>query len=81
MILSDTNYTIRRLAKDRIGYRSGFSLSYDVEYSLTKLFEKELDLARAVQVLVGDVKARYDYNLLDIYTLIQGTGSFVSEEG
>jgi hypothetical protein len=44
MILSDSNYSIRRLARDRIGYRSGYILSYDVEYALSKLFERELEL-------------------------------------
>ena len=80
MILSDSNYSIRRLARDRIGYRSGNILSYDVEYSLTRLLERELELARAVEILVGDVRARYDFNVLDIYTLIQGYGNFISSE-
>ena len=80
MILSDSNYSIRRLARDRIGYRSGYILSYDVEYALSKLFERELELARAVEMLVNDVRARYDFNILDIYTLIQGYGTFISSE-
>lgn len=80
MILSDSNYSIRRLARDRIGYRSGNILTYDVEYSLTRLFERELELARAVEMLVADVRARYDFNVLDIYTLIQGYGNFISSE-
>ena len=81
MILSDSNYSIRRLARDRIGYRTGFSLHYDVELSLTKILERELETARAVELLVADVKSRYDFNVLDIYTLIQGYGNFISSEG
>lgn len=80
MIISDSNYSIRRLARDRIGYRSGNILTYDVEYALTKVFERELELARAVEILVADIKARYDFNVLDIYTLIQGYGNFISSE-
>ena len=80
MILSDSNYSIRRLARDRIGYRSGMNLTYDVEYSLTRLFERELELARAIEMLVADVRARYDFNALDIYTLIQEYGNFISSE-
>lgn len=80
MILSDSNYTIRRLARDRIGYRTGFALAYEVEAALTRLFEKELELARAVELLIGDIKARYDFNILNIYTIIQGYGSFISSE-
>jgi hypothetical protein len=80
MILSDSNYSIRRLARDRIGYRTGFTLPYDVELGLTKILERELELARAVEMLVADIKARYDFNILDIYTLIQGYGNFISTE-
>jgi len=80
MILSETNYSLRRLARDRVGYRTGFTLPYDVELSLTRLLERELDLARSVDLLVGDIKARYDFNILDIYSLIQGYGSYISSE-
>jgi len=80
MILSDSNYSLRRLSRDRIGYSSSSILSYDVEYSLTRLFERELELARAVEMLTNEIKARYDYNVLDIYTLIQGYGNFISAE-
>ena len=80
MILSDSNYSIRRLARDRVGYRTGFTLPYDVELSLTRVLERELELARAVEQLVADIKSRYDFNILDIYTLIQGYGSFISTE-
>jgi len=31
-------------------------------------------------MLVNDVRARYDFNILDIYTLIQGYGTFISSE-
>ena len=80
MILSDSNYSIRRLARDRIGYRSGNVLTYDVEYALTRLMERELELARAVEMLVADARARYDFNCLDLYSLIQGYGNYISSE-
>ena len=80
MILSDSNYSIRRLARDRIGYRLGNILAYDVEYHLSKLLERELELTRSVEMLVADVRARYDFNVLDIYSLIQGYGNYISLE-
>ena len=80
MILSDANYSLRRLARDRIGYSSSNVLPYDVEYSLTRLLESELELARAVEILTADIKARYDFNVLDIYTLIQSNGNFIAAE-
>lgn len=80
MILSDGNYPIRRLSRDRIGYRTGFPITYDIESALAKLLEKELDLARTVELIISDIKARYDFNILDIYSLIQGNGHFISSE-
>lgn len=56
------------------------TLSFDVEYALAKLLEKELELVRAVELIVGDIQSRYDYNILDIYSLIQGYGTFISTE-
>lgn len=80
MILSESDYAQRRIARERVGYKKPFSLSYDVEFSFLRLLEKELDLARAVDLLVTDLKARYDYNILDIYSLIQGYGSYITLE-
>ena len=80
MIISDVDYSLRRLARDRVGYRTRDTLSYDVEYSLVKLIEKELELARSVELLVSEIKARYDFNALDIYSLIQGYGNFISSD-
>ena len=79
MILSDSNITIRRICRENIGYKTGFPLNYDMEYSLSKVLEKELELARAVEIIVGELKSRYDFNLLDIYGLIQGSGAYISE--
>lgn len=80
LILSESDYTQRKIARERIGYKKTYALSYDVEYSLVKLLERELDLARAVDLLITDLKARYDYNVLDIYSLIQGYGSYITLE-
>ncbi len=80
MVLSESNYAQREIARERIGYKKTFSLNYEVEFSLVRLLEIELDLARAVDLLVADIKARYDYNIQDIYSLIQGNGSYITAE-
>ena len=80
LILSDSNYNLRRLSREKIGYSSSNILTYDVEYSLTRFFERELELARAVEMLTSEIKARYDFNVLDIYTLIQGDSNFISAD-
>lgn len=79
MILSDSNFTIRRISRENIGYKTGFPLTYNMEYSLLKVLERELELVRAIEIIVAQIKNRYDFNLLDVYSLIQGAGTYISE--
>ena len=79
LIISDFNYSLIRIARDRFGYPSRLTLPYDVEYSLAKVFERELELIRNTEVLLTDVKARYDFNAYDLYSSMQ-TYSFVNSE-
>jgi hypothetical protein len=80
LIFPESDCAQRKIAGERIGYKKSYALSYDVEHSLVSLLERELDLARAVDLLVAQLKARYDYNVLDIYSLIQGYGSYITLE-
>ena len=80
MILSESDYAQKKIARGRIGHKKTYSLSYDVEFSLVRLLERELDLARAVVLLVTDLKARYDCKIIDIYSSIQGYGSYITLE-
>ncbi len=79
MVLSDSNLTVRRISREKIGYKTGFPLTFDMEYSLAKVLERELELARAIELIVAELKNRYDFNLLDVYSLIQGAGLYISE--
>lgn len=81
MIISESNYSERKIARDRISYnKSKYGLSYDVEFSLVKLLEKEIDLARAIGLLINDIKSRFDYNILDVYSAVQGYGDYITNE-
>lgn len=80
LVLSDNNYTLRRIARERLSYsHSRVILPYDVEYSMTKIFERELDLVRNVEIILNDVKSRYDFNVYDLYSSIQ-TLSYLTGE-
>lgn len=68
---------MRRTARNNIGYssyRDVTVLPYDVEYSISKVFEKELELVRNVSTLLDDLKARYDFNVLDLFGSVQTYG-------
>lgn len=80
LIISESNYAMRKIARERSGYKKSYALPYDVEFGLVRLLERELDLARAVELLVADLKARYDFNILDIFSLIQGYANHISIE-
>lgn len=68
------------MARERTVFKKSFPLSYDVEYSLSKLLERELNLARAVEIVVGEIKARYDFNILNLYTAVQGYKNYISPQ-
>ena len=44
-------------------------LSFNIEYSLSKLLEKEIELSRNILPLLQDLKCRYDFNIHDIYII------------
>ncbi len=69
--MSENDHYLRRVARDRIGsvYTSHI-LNPDVEYSLSKVFEKELELVRNAEIVISDIKTRFDFNVSDIFSLL-----------
>jgi hypothetical protein len=62
---------LRRIARDRIGsVYSSHILHPDIEYSLSKVFEKELELVRNADIVISDIKTRYDFNVSDIFSVL-----------
>ena len=81
MVLSEVNYTLRRISRERVGYQyNRLTLPYDVEYSQSKLFERELDLVRNLELVLNDVKARYDFNVYELFSSIQSYSNLTSEK-
>jgi hypothetical protein len=80
LVLSDSNYKLRRIARDRVGLSTRLNLSYDVEYSLSKLLERELDLVRNLDLGLSDLKKRYDFNVYDLYSSFEVYSTLVKEK-
>ncbi len=80
LIISEYNYTLRRIARDKIGLSGRFNLPYDVEYSLSKLFERELELVRNAESMLRDINGRYDFNTYDLFTSMQGYSSLTGDK-
>lgn len=51
------------------------SLSYDAEYALSRLFEREVLFHREVEAMRRDLGSRYDYSMLSGFQAIDTTGS------
>lgn len=72
LVLSENNFSLRCLARERVGTSYPKSnMSFNVEYALVKLFEKELELVRSLFSLLDDVKVRYDFNVHSVFHSIQ----------
>jgi hypothetical protein len=80
-VLSDTDITLRKLARERIGTRSGINLTYDIEICITKLIEKQLDLIRNIEYILNDLKSRHDYDVFELFSTFKPySASYLSIE-
>ena len=62
--------------------RTFIGLPYDVDYSLARLLERELDFVRSMSNIVRDVNLRYDFNINDIFrTLDCYNFNYITIEG
>ena len=81
MILSESNYSLRKLARERIGSTfPKINLPFNVEYSIVKLLEKELYLIREISCLINFLKSKCDFNTHELYHLIKGNNEFIKPE-
>ena len=54
-------------------------LSFDIEYSLYKLFEKEIEFCKKIIFLLQELKSRKDFNIHNIFHLIKGYSSITPD--
>lgn len=69
MIVTEADQTLRRLAQDRSSYfpnRNPF-LSPEIEYTLGRLFEKEIELVRLLSNMISELNLRYDYDVIKMF--------------
>jgi Ca2+-binding EF-hand superfamily protein len=66
MLLPCEDNCLRKLTLDRPACRVGRHdvLPRDIEHAILEVIEKELDLARHLEVLKHDLECRYDYSTL-----------------
>jgi len=60
---------MKKVAESRAGnsYRQLQPLSQEHEYALIKLFEQEVELAKAVEIIKKDISSRLDCNIYEIF--------------
>ena len=54
-------------------------LSFNVEYSLRKLLEKELELSQHIIELLNELKLRCDFNVHDVYHVLKNWNGITNE--
>ena len=71
-VLPVTNPSLRQRASQRESYYVGKNetLPYDVEWSLARVFEKELIAYRKIEVLKEDLLSRRDFDIRDAFRTI-----------
>ena len=80
IVLSNNNFELRKKAREKIGsYCEENNLPFNVEYSLVKLFMKELDLIRTTRILIEKLKKRNDFNVHDLFHYLKGYGNITNE--
>lgn len=58
------------------------TVPYEIEYSMQRLIESEIDFNQVLQRLRQEISIRYDFNLADVYCMMQNKGpDHLLEEG
>ena len=65
------------ISKDNTVF-SNSVLPYSIEYSITRIFEKELNLIRAIDSIMSEIKKRRDFSVFDLYRTLKGKEDYVS---
>jgi len=83
-VLTDSQPSLRKLSLDRALFgpkKVEYFLPYDVEYSIVKLLERELDLGKNLQIFLKDLSYRYDFNSYDLFKVLDNFGfGFLTSE-
>lgn len=69
MVVSERNSYVRNTSLSS-SMRSSLPVPYDVEFSLIRLLEKELDYVKSLSGAVRELNLRYDFNVLDAFKSI-----------
>jgi hypothetical protein len=69
LILSDNNTSFKRNYQDKgYGTRRNDFQNYDVEYSMSRLFDRELEFMRNLQIVTSDLFYRQDYTVTNLFS-------------
>ncbi|OMJ72439.1 hypothetical protein SteCoe_29118 [Stentor coeruleus] len=78
LVLPSTNINLRDLAQQRV---PSLRLSFDVEFLLARLFEKELTFQRKIEISKRDLASRYDFSIVSGFSVIDyPSSSFLTRE-
>ena len=80
IVLSDNNFELRKKTRERIGScYDNSTIEFNIEYSLVKLFQKELYLIRTTNKIIEELKSRDDFNVHDLFHYLKGYSNITVE--
>jgi len=81
LVISENKFSLKRHARENLSsLNTRLTLPFDVEYSLSKVFERELDLVRNLQITLNDLRSRRDFNVYELFSSVQSYSDLSSEE-
>lgn len=71
LVVSEKNILLRNSSTS---FRSYEPVPYDVEFSLVRLLEKELDFVKSMNNSIREINLRYDFNVIDAFRTLDTLG-------
>ncbi len=72
MIVASSRSMLKDLAIERehSSTQSNFQISFEVEYTLSKLLTEEIDFIKTLQVINTKLTNRYDFNAVSLFAVL-----------
>ncbi len=77
LIIPQSETGLMKLAKGNYGYSSfskGDMLDFEIEYSLSKLLEKEVEFVKYLDTMLREITLRKDFSPFEIFRTIDQVG-------
>ena len=75
MIIENDDYPLEKIENK---LDSSINLSYQIEFALCRIFEREINLIRILNNILNEMKQRWDFSVFDIYYLLKNENNEIT---